>query len=99
MRREIRLLKNEGVCDPRIFAHRMILCTRGGIAPKAMFGPKQIGVHVEDFENRACAFFFFAFHSDHMKSPKKGPKNAMEPTTTSSTAFGKHENYEGEMGV
>ena len=57
MRREIPLLKNEGVCDPRISAHRMILCTRGGIAQKAIIGPKNIGVHVEDFENRACAFF------------------------------------------
>ena len=57
VRREIPLLKNEGVCDPRIFAHRMILCTRGGIAQKASFGPKKICAHVEDFENRACAFF------------------------------------------
>ena len=57
VRREIPLLKNEGVCDPRIFAHRMILCTRGGIAQKASFGPKKIGAHVEEFKNRACAFF------------------------------------------
>ena len=61
VRREIPLLKNEGVCDPRIFAHRMILCTRGGIAQKASFGPKQIGAHMEDFENRACAFFCVSF--------------------------------------
>ena len=57
MRREIRVLKNEGVCDTRIFAHRMILCTHGGIAQKASLVPKQIGVHVEGVENRACAFF------------------------------------------
>ena len=41
VRREIPLLKNEGVCDPRIFAHRRILCTRGGITQNAMFGPKK----------------------------------------------------------
>ena len=74
VRREIPLLKNEGVCDPRIFAHRMILCTRGGIAQKTSFGPKKNGAHVEDFEIRACAFFCVSFrpYEIQKKRSKKG---------------------------
>ena len=97
MRREIRILKNEGVCDPRIFAHRMILCTRGGIAQKASFGPKKIGAHVEDFENRACAFFCVSFRPNEIQ--QKCPKKATEPTTTSAMNFGRDAGDEREMGV
>ena len=97
MRREIPLLKNEGVCDPRIFAHRMILCTHGGIAQKAIFGPKNFGGHVEDFENRACAFFCVAFRPYEIQ--KNGPKKATEPTTTSAMNYGGDARHEQEMGV
>ena len=97
MRREIPLLKNEGVCDPRIFAHRMILCTRGGIAQQASFGANNIGVHVEDFENRACAFFCVSFRPNEIQTT--GPKKATEPTTTSAMGFGRDAGDEREMGV